>query len=259
MTNAQNQPQDDGKVVLYKNPQALTKEAHGDLGLLQIEKPFNFAATTHVVPLTVQEFGIAATSMPIIFAPDKKTPLAVLGARSNENLFVGADGNWELDVYIPAFVRRYPFIFAADDNNENFVVFIDQDAEMLGKNPVRPLFNNGELSDYSQGAIQFLQDFENQRRATEQWADIINKFDLLEDKVVTFTPTKDDGTPGETLKVADYIGVSEEKLNALSDADLLELKTTGALGAIYAHLVSLLQWQKMVQKTLRMNPPVANA
>ena len=107
--------------------------------------------------------------------------------------------------------------------------------------------------------MQFLQDFERQRRATEEWCDIINKFDLFEEKSVTFTPQGENGEAGQPIKIADYIAISEEKLNALDDAKFLELKNTGALAAIYAHLVSLLQWQKMVQRSLRTAPPVANA
>ncbi len=243
-----------GKVMLYQNPQPLSLEAHKDLGLKNIANPFGFAATSHVVPLTVQEFGIAATCMPIIFAPDKKTPLAVFAARGNENLFIDKDGNWDLDTYIPAFIRRYPFVFAADDQNDNFVVCIDEAAPMIGTNPDLPLFKDGEPTDYTKGAIEFLQDFERQRRGTDEWVELIVSMDLLEEKSVTFTPSNPDGSPAETVKVADYIAISEEKLNALPADKFNELKEKGALAAIYAHLVSLLQWQKLVQQTIRTAP-----
>ncbi len=245
------QPQLTGNVLLYKNPQPLSAQEHGALGLKTLERPFNFVATTHVVPLTVQEFGSCATTMPIIFAPDRKTPLAVMAARSGENLFVGADGNWEMDAYIPAFIRRYPFVFASDPQSDNFVVCIDREAEMLGENPDVPMFINDQPSDYTKNAMDFLQEFERQRRATDEFAAIIAEFDLLEEKTVTFTPAKQDGTPGDPVKVADYLGVSEEKLNALPAAKLLDLKNRGALPAIYAHLVSLMQWQKLVLRTVR--------
>jgi hypothetical protein len=251
-----------GNVLLYKNPEPLSLEAHKKLGLKNIERPFGFVETTHVVPLTVQEFGMAAASLPIIFAPDRKTPLAVLSARAGENLFVDGEGNWELDGYIPAFIRRYPFVFAADPQGDNFVVCIDTKAEMIGEDPDLPLFEDDKPTAYTNNAMEFLQDFERQRRGTEEFMEIITAMDLLEEKTVTFTPSNPDGSPGEPVKVADYIGISEEKLNALPAAKLLELKQKGCLGAIYAHLVSLLQWQKLVQRTLRnapQNPEVANA
>lgn len=250
-----------GNVLLYKNPQPLSAAEHGALGLKNLPQPFSFVATTHVVPLTVQEFGIAATSMPIIIAPDRKTPLAVMAARSGENLFVASDGQWEMDAYIPAFVRRYPFVFAADQNNDNFVVCIDVDAEMIGENPDIPMFDGDQPTDYTKNAMEFLQEFERNRRATEEFVAMLNEFDLLEEKTVTFTPNNTDGSAGQPVKVADYLGVSEEKLNNLPAAKLLDLKQRGALPAIYAHLVSLLQWQKLVLRTVRLGnaPEAANA
>jgi hypothetical protein len=245
-----------GNVLLYKNPQPLSVAEHAGLGLKTLARPFNFVATTHVVPLTVQEFGSCACSMPIIFAPDRKTPLAVMAARSGENLFVAEDGNWEADAYIPAFIRRYPFVFANDPQSDNFVVCIDRDAEMLGENPDIPMFIGDQPSDYTKNAMDFLQEFERQRRATDEFGALLSEFDLLEEKTVTFTPSNPDGTQGQPLKVADYLGVSEEKLNALPAAKFLDLKNRGALPAIYAHLVSLLQWQKLVLRTVRTGNPV---
>jgi SapC len=243
-----------GTVLLYKKPEPLSLAAHEKLGLKNIERPFGFVATTHVVPLTVQEFGVAATVMPIIFAPDRKTPLAVMAARSGENQFVNADGNWEIDCYIPAFIRRYPFVFAADQAADSFVVCVDVEADMIGENPDVPMFQNGQPTAYTNNAMEFLQDFERQRRTTDEFMKAVTEMDLLEDKTVTFTPTNADGSQGTPVKVADYIGISEEKLNALPAAKLLDLKQRGALPAIYAHLVSLLQWQKLVQRTLREVP-----
>jgi hypothetical protein len=251
-------PEVTGQVLLYKKPEPLSLSAHSALGLKQVEKPFGFVATTHVVPLTVPEFGIAAASMPIIFAPDRKTPLAVMSARGGENTFVDENGNWELDAYVPAFVRRYPFVFAADQGNDNLVVCIDTQAEMIGENPDLPLFMGDQPTEYTKNAMEFLQDFERNRRATDEFVKVVSDMDILEEKSVTFTPNNPDGTQGQTVKVADYIAVSEEKLMALPAAKFLELKQSGALAGIYAHLVSLLQWQKLVNRAVR-NPITVGA
>lgn len=244
-------PQLQGSVLLYSKPEPLSAQAHAGLGLKNIATPFSFIQKTHVVPLTVNEFGMAACSFPIIFAGDKKTPLAVMAARSGENLFVSDDGAIDPDLYIPAFVRRYPFVFAAENSGQNMLVCIDRDAPMIGTDPDLPLFENGQPTKYTNDAIEFLQEFERQRQGTEVFADLINKYDLLEEKTVTFTPTNPDGSQGAVQKIADYWGVSEEKLRTLSTEALVELRDSGALAAIYAHLVSLLQWQKLVQMTLR--------
>jgi len=89
MANEQdtNTPAVSGNVMFYEQPVPLTKEKHAKFGVKQVEKPFNFMATQHFVPLTAPEFGAASASMPIIFAGEERSPLAVMGIRSGENLF----------------------------------------------------------------------------------------------------------------------------------------------------------------------------
>ena len=68
----------------------------------------------------------------------------------------------------------------------------------------------------------------------------------FETKIANFTPTNSFGTAGEPQKSAEYFGVSEEKLNKLPTEKLLELRENGALGQIYAHLLSLVGWDRLV-------------
>jgi len=240
-----------GQVLLYKNPEPLSIQAHSKLGLKAIPEPFGFLRESHVLPLTVNEFGVAAGSFPIIFAPDKKTPLVVMGVNSGQNLIVEADGTWPIDVYLPAFARRYPFVFANDPEADQFLVCIDTQAPMIGENAEFPLFKDGDTTDYTKNAIEFLQEFERQRAATDVFMAAINEHDLIEERSVTYTPRLEDGSDGPVQKVADYLAVSEEKLNALPDAAYLKLREQGVLPAIYAHLVSILQWQRMTQIALK--------
>ena len=86
-----------------------------------------------MVPLTVGEFPIAGIYYPIIFAGDRYQPLAVMGMRQGSNLFVGADGAFEVGAYIPAYIRRYPFVLANDQAREQLVVCIDRDAIDAGR------------------------------------------------------------------------------------------------------------------------------
>src|SRR5688500_15349712 len=121
-------PQLSGSVLFYAKPEPLTKEAHGALGVKRTERPYAFTAQTHLTPLTVTEFGPAALSYPIIFVGDAKLPVAVMGVRAGENLFVSEDGSYELNAYLPAYIRRYPFVFAKDDSSQRMIVCIDRNA-----------------------------------------------------------------------------------------------------------------------------------
>src|SRR5947209_10233576 len=105
-----------GQVLLYNRPELLSKEAHGKLGVNPAPTRFGFAATTHVCPLTVPEFGPASLCYPIIFVGDEQNPVVVMGLREGQNLFASPELGYDTDAYIPCYIRRYPFVLAAAEN-----------------------------------------------------------------------------------------------------------------------------------------------
>lgn len=245
-----------GQVLFYKNPQPLSAENHGGLGVKQVQQPFAFLREAHAVPVTVTEFGVAAASYPIIFVGDDYTPVAVMGVRQGQNLFVDTHGFVVEDHYLPAFVRRYPFVFAADEASDRLLLCIDRAAPMVSNQPDVAFFENGQPSRFTNDAIEFCKEFERQRRATADFVKMIRDMDLFEQKTVAFQPRDTQGNEvGPSQKVADYWAISEERLNALAPEKYLELRNNGALGACYAHLVSLLNWSKVIQRAVRTPPP----
>lgn len=250
-----------GNVLFYSTPEPLNRELHGKLALVHQDKPYAFAAAGTAVPLTVTEFGPAGLSYPIIFAGEERTPLAVMGLNQGENLFIHADGSTEIGVYIPAYVRRYPFVLANDDSQGRMIVCIDRASSLLSEAGETPLFDaKGEPTEYTQNCIKFCDDFEVERRRTDSFVQLLKDNDLFELKTATFTPAGADGQPGEPQVVAEYYGVSEEKLNALPIEKLKELQTSGALAQIYAHLVSLVGWDRLIAITMfrQAQAPAAN-
>ncbi len=246
-----NAPAVSGNVMFYEQPVPLTKEKHAKFGVKQVEKPFNFMATQHFVPLTAPEFGAASASMPIIFAGEERSPLAVMGIRSGENLFVN-DGKFEIDFYLPAFARRYPFVLAGDNANDRFVVCVDEKAECVtDKKPEQLFFDKDDTTQFTKEAFEFLQNFERDRQATQRMVDEFKALDLFESKEMNFQGNNADGTPAPRQKIADYFAVSEEKLKALPADKLAEFTKNGYLAVAYAHLISLGNWQRLVNMTLR--------
>ncbi|MEL6831115.1 MAG: SapC family protein [Pseudomonadota bacterium] len=240
-----------GNVLFYKNPQPLSAEQHGGLGVKVVDKPFEFLRSAHAVPVTVTEFGMLATSYPIIFVGEDRSPVAVMGLRPSENLFVTDSGRVDSDFYIPAFVRRYPFVFANDPQSDRLLLCVDREAPMVTNQPETPFFENGQPTEFTENAVDFCKEFERQRRSTLEFLDIIKRFDLLEEKSATFQPRDAQGREtGEVQKLADYMAIDEQKLNGLTDAQIVELRQAGALGAIYAHILSLLNWNRVIQRAL---------
>lgn len=248
-----------GTVLFYGKPEPLSMEAHGKLGVNPVDKPYAFVASIHLVPLTVTEFSPAALSYPVIFAGENRQPVAVMGLRPAENLFVQANGDFNAEAYIPAYVRRYPFVFANDDVQKRMILCIDRDAPFLVEGGQAPLFNGNEPSDYTKQAMEFCNNFEQERARTDAFVQLLKDLDLLTVREAIFTPRNADGQPGQPQKIAEYFAVSEDKLRELPAEKLAELRDNGALGQIYAHLVSLLGWDRLIAMAFARaaQPPVA--
>lgn len=248
-----------GNVPMYIQPEPLSVQAHGALGVQSSDAPFGFAATATAVPLQVTEFGPASLDFPVIFAGDEKLPLAVMGVRDNENAFISEEGRFEPTAYIPAFVRRYPFVLADDPQQQRLVVCIDRRASFLSPEAPTKLFENGEATEYTKNAIQFCQDFEQERQRTEQFVKRLKELDLFETKQENFQPRNEDGSLGDAVQLAEYFAVSEDKLNKLAPEVLIELRDTGALRQIYAHLNSLFGWQRLITRVVLRQPVAGTA
>ena len=249
--NSQGQINVSGNVIFYKDPQPLTKQAFGGKGVIQLERPFDYMADQHFLPLTANEFGAAASSYPVIFAGENRTPLAVMGIRTGENLFI-EDGVFDNDFYLPAFARRYPFVLAGDKENDRFVVCVDASAECVSdKNVAQPFFDGEETSQYTKEAFDFLQNFERDRQATDAMIEEFKRHDLFEEKEMNFQGVNPDGSPAEKQKIADYFAVTEERLRKLDEKTLKSFNDRGFLAVAHAHMISLSNWQRLVNKTLR--------
>jgi hypothetical protein len=248
-----------GKILFYRQLEPLSIEKHGKLGVSQVANPFSFLAETHLVPLTVDEFGLAAVCYPIIFDTQSKTPLAVMGLRPGMNVFLGADGSLDPEVYLPAFARRYPFLpiiqnaeaNKAPDGDKVFVC-IDRAAKMLSSTPELPFFEKDQPSRYTQEAINFCREFDMLGRRTEEFAKLMTKHDLFELTPLALPRAKKDGTPDEPQKIGEYLRISEQKLNALPKETFLELRDRGVTAVMHAHLLSLALWPKILSRAARI-------
>jgi len=239
-----------GNVLLYTKPEPLNPDIHGKLGLQRTPNPYKFAAFTHAVPIQVTEFGPAAINYPIIFAGDARQPMVIMSIRQNENLFISPEGYFEPDAYVPAYLRRFPFVLADDPGNERLIVCVDRGAEALVEGGEMQLFDGDLPTDFTKAAIEFCTNFESERQRTESFVNLMKELDLFELKEAFFTPTNADGSAAQPIRLADYFAISEEKLKALPADKLAELRDSGALGQMYAQLTSLFAWDKLVARTL---------
>ena len=111
-----------------------------------------------------------------------------MGVRQNENEYLDAAGQPDPDAYLPAFVRRYPFVFAADPGTDRLLLCVDTAAEMVTSTPDVKFFDGDQASKFTQDAIEFCKEFERQRRATAEFVEMMDSASLFEQKSVSFTP-----------------------------------------------------------------------
>jgi hypothetical protein len=236
-----------GALMFYNQPEPLNRQAHAKLGLKRNGVvPFRFVAETHILPLLLPEFQQAALSYPIVFMGEPRRPAAVLGVQAGDNLFVSRETGFQPDAYVPYYVRRYPFALANDHEKKTAVVIIDRASDLISENPDAPFFENGEPTALVTDMIEFCEGFEQSRLTTEMFCNLLEELDLFEVRYTDYNARNPDGTPAPPQRVAEYFAVSEEKLNALPADKLQELRDNGALRQIYAHLISLSGWEKLM-------------
>lgn len=192
----------------------------------------------HAVPLMTDEFAKAQRSFPIVFsASEKPFPLALMGLNEGVNVFLDAEGGFNPNLYIPAYVRRYPFLLARlDPNGDDLSLCFDPTSDLVGTfDEGDALFSGDKPSDRCKSILSFCEQFEIAGKQTAAFIEMLEKHDLLADG--EFTIQRD----GEGLPSV-YRGfkmVTEEKLKAVSPKVLAELNASGALGLIHLHQASL--------------------
>lgn len=221
--------------VLYKSVTMVNRETHRGLRLKTMPKPLSFAQGTHLLPAVADEFAAAARELPIVFLPDGDaiSPVFLLGLKEGRNSFVTKEGYWS-GMYMPAYLRRYPFLMADVEGSEP-VLCMDEKFPGLNSGEGQAFFaGDGELSPFLQEAMAFSAKFHAAGRQTQALIARLKALDLF--KPVSIDVKND--RIGQA-SVTGMLVVDEEKLRALPDAVVIELFRTGALPAIYAHLMSL--------------------
>ncbi len=221
--------------MFYDAVVALNRDTHRNLRLDQAEAPYLFAANAHVIPALVDEFATASRTSPIIFAPGSPAPSPVflVGLRPGQNAHVDASGKW-VGRYIPAFVRRYPFILGETGQNGS-VACIDERFPGFKKSSGERLFHDdGSDTPFLQQKIRLINDYFIAAKRTGAFVQALQDLQLLQPVTIE---TNVPGGPSAALH--GLFVINEAKFNALAAEDLLKLRDKGFLGAVYAHLLSL--------------------
>lgn len=231
------------ETLFYKKPAVVNEKSHGKLKL-KGSNNYSFAKDANAVLIAASEFADASKEYPIVFSltPNKQVaPVTLLGVNAQQNLFIDEQGQW-LGRYIPAFIRRYPFVLAKAQDADKLMVCIDEDYEGLNEDEGEPLFEAGAAAPFLQKATEFLASYQQQYQITEALGATLREWEML--KAIDAKMDKN----GEQHTLQGLLVVDEEKLKALPDHRIVELFRKGFLPLIYFHLASLANLNKLLEK-----------
>jgi len=225
--------------IFYQDLQPLSSSLHAGFRVHPSDKA-PYLAAANAIPLTIDEFLIAQRHYPIVFSSgDVPVPLALMGLNDGVNVFIDDEGKPHNPVYIPAYVRRYPYLLARlDQQAEELSLCFDPTSELVGEaGEGDALFENEKPTEALTAILKFCEDFEIAAQRTNAFVKELQEMDLLIDGEVTIQP-------GETAQPFLYRGfrmIDEEKMREMNGDQLRKINQNGILQLIHAHLFSLPQ------------------
>lgn len=229
--------------LFYTNPAPLDAKKHATMGL---KKNFGlgFTKTVNAVPINMIEMPQICHFYPIAFSPDENaTPVALMGLRDNENLFLNDKGEWDDDCYIPAYIRRYPFIFSEMPGSDQLTLCVDINQDVVDEKGEQRFFDaEGKATPLAQNALEFCKSYHAASQQTLEFSRMLAQSDLLVDRRAEISVIGNRRISFSGFKIID-----EQKLSQLSDKTFLEWRTKGYLPFLYAHLFSGAQWQRLTR------------
>ena len=198
----------------------------------------SFVGKHHALPVTVDEFIDAQRHFPIVFsAGDNPVPLALMGLNEGVNTFVDENGKVTDPVYIPAYIRRYPFMLAKlQRDSDQLSLCFDSTSDAVGEfDEGRPLFENGEAAEATQQILDFCQNFEGAAQRTQAFIAQLIENDLLMDGEVSIQADGND----KPFLYRGFKMVDQDKVRELPAAKVEEFNKNGLMMLIHAHLFSL--------------------
>ena len=217
--------------------------------LLQRGEVPAFAQKLNAIPISYTEFAPAARDYPVVFTSGDGgksfAPVAVLGMAAGENLYVNADG-WVPRVYVPAYARRYPFCMAKVTLNnvaqQNRMICVEK--AYLDDSVGESMFDaQGEPSVKWRDMQRLLGEYEADLERGRELCSILADYALLEPFTMQAKPVK-----GDAVQLTGMHRVDEKRIEHLNVSQFKNLAKKGVLGRIYAHLLSLENFSRLLER-----------
>ena len=227
---------------IYQQPILLARQKHKNLRFTP-QKDLSFTKGMNSVPINGMEFSAAANELPILFGKDSNDnyfPLAILSFSNDGHLLLNEKGEWNSDVYLPIFLRRYPFVLSP----QGAVLFDSKALHFADKESGKPLLTEeGEFTPVLKSAMSLLQRYEKQAERTREYARACKEAGLLKPCDLSVQQGK-----SNPLSLSNLYMLDAGKLNKLSDEQVVEWHRKGWLAWSYAHINSLPAMQRLLRR-----------
>lgn len=242
--------------MLYRTLQALDPVAHLGWGIRR-EANFSNAQAANAIPLGIGEFWQASAHYPLVFGPAGASsfPIAITALREGRNLFVDTHHQWLDGVYLPNWLKRYPFWMqvTADKQRASFwfdassqhIVPLQDDAE------AQPLFDyKGNPNQALERIIALCKQCDADALQTAAFMHALEEHQLLVDRTATMELAH-----GEPYSLKGFRIIDIDAYHRLPDAILAQWTRNGWAAMIELHRVSIqYNWSKLLALHARLNP-----
>ncbi len=233
------------QLLFYERVSPVSVQRHKNWSVAAIGD-YGFARKANAVPLNAVEIPLAMREYTVVFSDsgDGVIPLAVLGVEGGSNLYIDDAGQWDAR-YVPAYVRRYPFVFSRSKDGDTFMLCIDENFSGWNQEDRgnRLFDDEGGKTPFVENVLGFLQDYQNHYQRTLAFCQKLQDLKLLEPMQAQFTLAS-----GEKRSLRGFMTISRDQLRNLSAETLSGLAKTDELELIYAHINSMNNFSTMLER-----------
>lgn len=224
--------------LFYVSPQPITLDRHAEAGLNDLPS-LAFARATNSIPINAIEFAESARSYPIVFTSGPEPMPVVLVGLESENYFLGTDGRWREDNYIPAYVRKYPFALMESPDRQQWILCVDEGAQNYASaSPKMPFYVDGNAGEVAQRALDFCSAFQQHYRFTRDFVQALIAQNLLVERVSTLTLAD-----GGQVNLRGFMTIDEDRFQKLPNDIYLDWRKLDWISLIHISLTSQVNWK----------------
>ncbi|NDV90364.1 hypothetical protein GTH32_04035 [Alteromonas sp. 345S023] len=231
----------------------LDSTQHKHYSIVQ-DNSYSHAKDFNLVNVGFNEIASLSGCMPLAVAvDDTEHPhalVAVVGWPQFGNVFCGQQ-EW-LGHALPLSIQSYPFNYALGE--QKFTVLLDESAPCVSPDTsvgVALFSTDGQPSSLLKAQQSALSSLVAGQQQAQAFLKVLRELGLLTRLSVSITRQD-----GEVHEAANLLSINEEKLAELNADTLLQLHQQGILMAINAMMLSLRQYNRLVQLTRTNENPI---